>query len=262
MRAILAYHSIDRSGSVISIDPPSFRSHLRALSEGRVRVVALSEIVDVPAEEHAVTLTFDDGFANFETEALPELREHGFPATLFAVSGHAGRTNRWGGVIEDGIPDLPLLNWDGLARVAEEGVEIGAHTVTHPWMPALQPEQVREELERSAEALRRETGQAVRSFAYPYGGISEAVVDHTRDCFDRACTTELRVLGNREDPCLLPRLDAYYFREADAFDGWGGAAFRLRLRMRAEGRRLRSLLLPHGGRTRHRAAAAVAGGRS
>lgn len=246
MRAILTYHSIDPSGSVISMDADRLRAHLRWLASSPVEVVPLAEIADLPGDADAVALTFDDGFVNFETEALPELERWGLPATLFVVSGHVGRTNRWGGRAEDGIPELPLLDWNGVGRVAERGVEIGAHTVTHAWLPGLDAGHLAEELRGSAETLAREIGRPVTSFAYPYGATSDEAVAGSRTLFARACTAELRPLREREDPHLLPRLDAYYFRAPGALENWGGRAFRWRLRVRASGRRLRSLVSPRG----------------
>ena len=96
MRAILTYHSIDDSGSPISVAPEEFRAHVRWLSSGLVRVVPLAELVTLPPEEEAVAITFDDAFQNFASVAAPLLYEHGLPATLFVVSGRVGRDNAWG----------------------------------------------------------------------------------------------------------------------------------------------------------------------
>ena len=72
MRAVLTYHSLDDSGSVISISPAQFRRHLEWLARSRVRVCTLEQLVQESSSStrstsdgHAVALTFDDGFANF-----------------------------------------------------------------------------------------------------------------------------------------------------------------------------------------------------
>ena len=85
MRAILTYHSIDSSGSPISISEESFRGHIRFFGSGRVRVVPLAELAALPDETDAVTLTFDDGFLNFTSAVLPSLAHLGFPATVFVA---------------------------------------------------------------------------------------------------------------------------------------------------------------------------------
>ena len=132
MRGILMYHSIDPTGSPISMAPEVFQRQLDWLAEERVRVVGLAELLELPDDAEAVALTFDDAFANFESEAWPRLAERELPATLFVVSGEVGRTNRWGGTGRAAIPELPLMDWAGLERVARAGVSIGTHSRTHP----------------------------------------------------------------------------------------------------------------------------------
>ena len=67
---ILTYHSIDDSGSVISVSPAQFRRHMQILTEKRIRVVPLR---DVQATPGAVALTFDDGYRNLVEHAAPVL---------------------------------------------------------------------------------------------------------------------------------------------------------------------------------------------
>ena len=121
MRAILTYHSIDNSGSPVSVTPAAFRQHIEWLASGSTRVLSLGDIVHGSQSDDAVALTFDDGFENFSTEAWPLLRAHRFPATLFVVTGQVGRTNAWQGREEPGIPTLPLLGWAALERLAGDG---------------------------------------------------------------------------------------------------------------------------------------------
>ena len=76
MRAILTYHSVDETGSVISIDERAFRRHVAWLAAGQVRVVPLDEIASVPDDQDVVAITFDDGLASFGQIAAPLLLEH------------------------------------------------------------------------------------------------------------------------------------------------------------------------------------------
>ncbi len=135
MRAILTYHSIDESGSPISISRQDFRRHIEWCASGAVQVQPLDVLAaerTTPSLSNQVALTFDDGFANFATEALPLLQEFGLPSTLFVVSSHVGRTNRWADASNASVPELPLMPWDDIARVADAGVQLGSHTRTHP----------------------------------------------------------------------------------------------------------------------------------
>jgi len=242
VRAILTYHSVDSSGSPISIDEAAFRAHVRWLVSGTVRVVPLAQITSPEAGNEAVALTFDDGFANFADAAWPLLRERGLPATLFVVSGHVGGTNAWGGRDAAGIPTLPLMDWDGIARAVAEGVTVGAHTRTHPDLRAVSDAALEDELGGAAEAIAEHTGVRPDAVAYPYGGVSDAVGGAAARHFRQGCTTELRLLTDMEPPLLLPRLDAYYLRDPGRLEAWGTPAFRRRLRVRAGLRRVRAAI--------------------
>lgn len=243
MRAILTYHSIDPSGSVVSIDAATFRRQVEFLHD-RVRVLPLDALLETETDADAVSITFDDGFENFAAEAWPVLRDHGMPVTLFVVTARAGGSNDWD-VDSSLSPRLPLLDWDALARLAEEGVTLGSHSHTHPRLSSLGDAQLKEELETSARTLEARTGRRPDDFAYPYGELNESVAAAVARSYLRACTTELRALGVPERPHLLPRLDMYYFRKPGTLEEWGRPSFQRRLRLRGWARSLRRRL-PQG----------------
>lgn len=206
---ILTYHSIDGSGSVISVSPEQFRRHMRILAEKRIRVVALSALRETPG---AVALTFDDGYRNFLDNAAPVLAEHGFPATVFVVSGHCGRDNGWPSQPAF-VPRLPLMSWAELARIAAQGISIGAHSVTHPFLTQLPIEQVRAELRECRHAIETRLGVTADTLVYPYGDSDAHVRQAASEEFRLACGTRLDFLSPAADPFDLPRIDAYYVRD-------------------------------------------------
>ena len=238
------YHSIDDSGSPISVGRDSFRAHVTWLASGRVKVVPLEEILAGEPSTDAVALTFDDGFANFATEAAPLLLERRLPVTLFVVADQAGKTNAWGGYEPAGIPVLPLLGWTELGRLAEAGVTLGGHTRTHPPLIGLSPEALREEIAGSAERIETECGVRPGTFAYPYGAYDQAAVAAVADVYRLGCTTELKLLGKAESSHLLPRLDMYYFQRHGRLEAWGNRSFQWRLAVRRRARAIRQALRP------------------
>jgi len=242
MRAILTYHSVDPSGSAISIGEAQLAAHVQWLASGAVRVVPLEAITTDTVSGDAVALTFDDGFANFGDLAWPLLRAHGLPATVFVVSGRVGASNAWDGAPAHDIPTLPLMGWDVLARVAAEGATLGAHTVTHPDLRTVAAAQLSDEMESSARVIGERTGARPRTFAYPYGAAGAREARAARTTYRLAVTTELRWLGGGEDPMLVPRLDAYYFRDAGRLEAWGTPGFRRRIKLRGLLRRGRAAL--------------------
>lgn len=242
MRAVLTYHSVDRTGSPVSLDPGTFRRHVEWLSEGPIRVTDVDTLLQMPDDADAVALTFDDGFRNFATEAWPLLREHGLPVTLFVVPERVGGDNRWRDRGDEGIPELELLDWSDLRRLAEEGVRLASHGMSHAPLVGLPAEPVRRELVDSRDLIHERTGVLPRGFAYPYG-VSDAFVRRVAAaCYDWACTTELTPLGPGDRRFALPRLDAFYFRDVDRLEAWGSRRFRWRLRLLRAARRARSAM--------------------
>jgi peptidoglycan/xylan/chitin deacetylase (PgdA/CDA1 family) len=247
MRAILTYHSLDASGSVISVDPAIFTSQIEWLARSSVRVVTLPELVTNSAPEHAVALTFDDGFRNFADVAAPVLRHHGFPATVFVVSDRVGATNRWSSASDRGIPELPLLNWQSLHDLAAAGFTLGAHTRSHPRLNRIDPSRLADEIVGSAEVIRANIGYATTEFAYPYGATSERAAAVAKSAFRFACTTEHPHEPPTDDPHLLPRVDMYYFRRETSLDAWIAPGFPYRLGLRSFARRVRGGVLSLAG---------------
>lgn len=246
MRAIITYHSIDPSGSVISIDEQSFRAHVRWLASGAVRVVPLAELLKQPAADDTdmLAITFDDGAANVSRIAAPILRDHGLSATVFVVSAQVGRSNNWGGVYQEGIPRLELSGWEELARLQEYGLSLGSHTCSHRRLGALTTSQIDDELAAASERITAETGQWPLSFAYPFGDVNDRVEAVVSRYHSLACTTDLRTVSAADDPMRLPRLDAFYLRAPGRLESWGSMRLRAHLQLRAGARRLRRTLAP------------------
>jgi peptidoglycan/xylan/chitin deacetylase (PgdA/CDA1 family) len=261
MRAILTYHSIDASGSVISVSPELFRRQIEWLARSGIRVVRLEALVASVRPSHAerfqsdasdrpgdpdpepgrageVAVTFDDAFANFASDAWPVLEAHGVPVTVFVPAAHVGGVNGWE-TGSGGAPVLPLMDWTTLSELAARGVTIGSHGLQHPDLRGMTDAGLEEEVAGSAEWIRRETGREVHTFAYPYGACDDRVVRTVRTRYKAAVTTEFRTLHNGEDPCRLPRLDMYYFREPGRLESWGTGAFRRYITVRRRLRRVR-----------------------
>ena len=226
MRAILTYHSIDRTGSVISVTPEDFATHVAWAASGAVQVTSVEELLTLPEDTNAVAITFDDALASVATEAAPRLADHGLAATVFVVSQHAGRDNRWGGKASDLVPTAPILDWDALGTLAESGWTIGSHTEHHPRLSTCAEAELEDELAGSAATIAERMGTRPRTFAYPYGDTSPRVRAAVARHYSVACSTSYRPVTSTTDPLDVPRLDAWYFRGREPFRGWGTPRFR------------------------------------
>jgi peptidoglycan/xylan/chitin deacetylase (PgdA/CDA1 family) len=211
--AILTYHSLDMSGSAISLTPALFRSQMEVLARSGTSVVPLSNIQQHPG---SVALTFDDGYLNFFEHALPVLAEYRFPATVFVVTGYCGLHNGWRS--RQRCPArLELMGWRELREAVRLGVALGAHTVSHPDLPALPEDEVDRELRDCRASLEDQTSQGVETFAYPYGAWSPAIRLAVSRHFRLGCGTALGFVDSRSDPFLLPRVDVMYRRDPQWF---------------------------------------------
>jgi peptidoglycan/xylan/chitin deacetylase (PgdA/CDA1 family) len=208
LSAILTYHSLDESGSVISTPPELFRRQMEFLAGSGIPVVPLDEVVARPG---SVAITFDDGFCNLLDHALPSLERRRLPATVFVVSDYCGGRNNWPSQPPGSVPDLPLMNWEQL-RQLPPGISLGAHSRTHPHLNRLPAAESGRELRECQSAMEQRLGKPVRWLAYPYGSSTPPVRSLAGRLFDLAVGTSLRFLPLRPDRLDLPRIDTYYLR--------------------------------------------------
>ena len=184
---ILMYHSISDNLFAksqpyyqINTSPGVFARQMRWLRNNGYRSMNLGEML---AAMHAgqdlsktVVITFDDGYRDFYTDGLAAMKQCGLSATIFLAT--------------DRIQDTPVrlegadyLTWSEVRELHAEGIEFGSHTVTHPDLRSLGPEQIDYELGYSKETIEQKLGAPVPSFAYPFA-FPEEDRDFTRYLFD------------------------------------------------------------------------------
>lgn len=214
-RAILMYHSLDDSGSVLSISPTVFGRQVRSLFERGISNVTPQQLLrgeGFEAGQPAVSLTFDDGFANFYTHAFPALSDFRQKATVFLVAGRGGGVSDWPGQPEE-FRSRDLLSWSKIAELQRAGIQIGAHSMTHPTLTRLPFEEAKREILDSKKALEDRIGAPVGAFAYPYGAENEALRRLVAEHFEVGCSTRLGYLGRKPRAASLERIDVCYLRD-------------------------------------------------
>lgn len=209
-RAILTYHSIDGSGSIVSTPAETLELHLTSLGSQGAEVVSPGEIAKTKSAS-AVALTFDDGFANFYTRAFPLLAANGLSATVLIVAGKCGQSGDWARQPSE-LKDRELLTWSKIRELQGAGIEFGAHSMTHPSLPDLAIDKAASEIVDSKRALEDRTGAAVECFAYPYGDYTRPIADIVAENFQIGLSTDMGFVtaGSRTE--ALERIDAYYLR--------------------------------------------------
>lgn len=160
-------------------------------------------------------MTFDDGFADFHTDALPVLERHGFAATLYIATGLVGATNHW--LYEQS--QRPILNWDQIVEISASGIECGAHTHGHPQLDTLPIVSARKEIFQSKEILEQRLSQPVATFAYPHGYYSSRVRRLVQEAgFSSACAVKHAMSAPNDDIFALARV---IIRSGDNADDYG-----------------------------------------
>lgn len=211
---ILMYHNVacaPRDLSVyrsLYVSPASFARQmwlLRGLGYTGLSMSAAMPYLLGERQGRVAVITLDDGYADNLEAALPVLCHYGFSATVYVVSGSIGRYNTWDAE-RLGIRKR-LMTTDELRRWQEGGMEIGAHTITHPRLTQCPDHQLRNEIYASKADLEDRVGVEINQFCYPYGDVDDRVADMTRSAGYAAATTTRRgraVPGT--DPWRLPRV--------------------------------------------------------
>lgn len=240
---ILTYHSLDDSGSVVSISARVFRQQMEMLRAQGVQALTLAAAIrhlhaygEFP--ERSVVITFDDGYLNVFSEAYPVLQEYSFHATIFLITGYCGAYNDWPGH-QSPVGRLPLMDWSQVKEMSADGFEFGAHTRSHPDLSGIPLERAEEEILTSQKQIEDKLGCEVNSFAYPYGYLNSAVKKIVQKNFACACSVKL---GQASWPCdlfELPRVDMYYVKSGILFQHLFSSRLRAYLRVRQKIRDLR-----------------------
>ncbi len=231
---ILMYHGVadePEDPNHLCVAPSRFAEQMTWLKRRGLRGVGIGALVDAMRAGRPrglVGLTFDDGYVNVLEAALPELRRHGFTATMFIIAGRLGGSNEW----DDG-PRWPLMSASQIGELAAAGMEIGSHSATHARLASIDAGRLEAEVRDSKASLAELVGVPIRGFAYPYGSMNAAARHAVRDAgYDYACAvqTPVRELGIM----ALPRV---YVGQSD--DARRMAAKRLLFRgyIAAKGRR-------------------------
>ena len=186
-------------------------AYLRRLNYNVISLQAAYEglFLDAPIPPRAVVLTFDDGYRNFYDYALPAMERHGFPSTVFMITGLVGGRADW--LARDGREAAPMMDAAMLRELPARGVTVGSHTVSHSRLAQLEPAQAMREIRDSKSALEDLLGREVAHFCYPYGNYNPAARDAVAESGYLTGLTCTRGDANyAENPFEIPRKGISY----------------------------------------------------
>ncbi|HEY6378948.1 MAG TPA: polysaccharide deacetylase family protein [Candidatus Dormibacteraeota bacterium] len=202
---VLVYHyvRVDRNacdglGMSLSVTPTVLNQQLTLLQVAGYHVISLDALMaavlhGAPLPTHPVVLTFDDGYADFATAAVPILLAHNMTATDFVVPGFLGRSS--------------YMTTEQVLLAEDAGMSIGAHTMHHVALAHVAPAKAAVEITGSRTFLQQLLGEPVADFAYPYGDFNGTVEQLVAKAgFSDGFTT---ISGTHQSPQFryaLPRL--------------------------------------------------------
>lgn len=212
---VLAYHKVETRFELGGtwVTPGQFARQMEWLKANGYRTVGLSQAAGMMAGGKEVTgklvcLTFDDAYQGLFHYALPILREHGFTATVFALSSYVGRENVWD--VNWGGRRFRHLDWAEMREMRQAGIEIGSHGQSHRELTGLSDIELDREVTDSKKALEDGLGSEVTSFCYPFGRydrrVRGAVIRADYHC---ACSHSPRMPNSRIDVFALRRSGVY-----------------------------------------------------
>jgi len=209
---ILMYHAVAEHPPAatrrLSVTPRSLEQQLAFLVDHGFTGMTFSDLADAfetgkALPKRPVVLTFDDGYADFARDVSPILRRYGFPATIFITTGWISDV----GPHAAGTPLDQMLNWAQIQELAAAGIEIGAHSHSHPQLDQLADATLCRELGDSRALLEEGISAPVRALAYPYGYSSTRVRLAARAAGYRCAAAVRNVRATSSDDLfMLPRL--------------------------------------------------------
>ncbi|MGA0555848.1 polysaccharide deacetylase family protein [Larkinella sp. VNQ87] len=167
--AVLMFHKIDpeRQDS-LTVSVRQLEQQLAWLQTHRYQIVTLRDVMTAidqnrPLPPRSVLLTFDDGYVNNLTYALPVLQRFGRQAVVFVPTAFVGQCNQWDGCTE------PLMNPEQLRQLLPT-FELALHSHQHLNYKNRSADEIRTDLQQNLNAFDALNLPYVRAFAYPYGG--------------------------------------------------------------------------------------------
>ena len=231
---VLGYHRIDDSSEDLSVRRGHFRAHLDWIESQGLHVVSLDDR-DLLTRRGTprVALTFDDGYLSVAETAWPELKSRGWPATAYVVPAYLGGDVRfpWDGASDE--RSSRLMGKTVLRELADDGMVIGSHSVTHRYLPGLAHHEASTEIHQSKRMLEDLLGREVTSFSYPMGGWNHPLRNLVAGAGYRTAVTVLRGRNRagrdpfalrrpivESDPDDFARIIRGYFDFLRPFDWW------------------------------------------
>lgn len=166
MLNILLFHNITRnpSSDFYSVTGDFFKELLNQVKESSTGIKALRDFYDnaLRNQDKSIVLTFDDGALSDYEIIFPLLKEFNFCASFFITVNFVGKKG--------------FMQWDMIKELKDNNMEIGSHTISHPFLSKLSEERIWEELYASRCMLEDKLGVKIEILSLPYGDFNKRTI--------------------------------------------------------------------------------------
>ncbi len=169
---ILVYHRIGEDEyPENNIRQEQFASHIRELASGEYNVMSLASIADALKKgeklpPRTVAITFDGGHKSILDNAVPLLKRHELPFTVFVSTDYAGRHT------DD------YLDWDDIKDLKHDKLAtVGIHPAAYIRLYNEPEAEIVRQINKARSIYREQLGEEPTLFAYPFGEYSKAYRD-------------------------------------------------------------------------------------
>jgi peptidoglycan/xylan/chitin deacetylase (PgdA/CDA1 family) len=210
---ILMYHSIEAMPKStvmrsLHVSPKRFEIQMWFLNMLGYKGLSMRELMpylEGKKTGKVVGITFDDGYQNNLINAAPILKKYNFSATCYLVSKRIGASNTWD--LKKNITQRPLMTQAEIQEWLNLGLDIGAHTQTHPLLEEIGKHQSQEEIFNCKADLEQTFNVSIKDFCYPFGRFNETLVNMVKEAGYSTATTMSRGRSTLQSNKLtLPRI--------------------------------------------------------
>ena len=176
---ILTYHRIDYdSTDRLAVNPEDFARQMEFLKREGYKVISVNDVINnIQKGRHfetkTIAITFDDGYLDNYTYALPILQGHGLNATFFLATGFVDMNKTFS--LTTTLNRPKPMSWQDVQTMVRYGMSMGAHTVNHAKLTQIPIAEAVDEIRQSRTILQEQTGKPVDIFCYPGGYFDEHV---------------------------------------------------------------------------------------
>ena len=214
---VLLYHSVSKTDSKLAISPEIFEEQIKYLKDKGYKSIAPDNIKS-KLDKKNILITFDDGFRDNLTIALPVLIKYGFVATIFITTKYIGGRSEYAGREED--RNFQMLSIEEIKRLEKEGWTICNHLHSHRNLIELNDEEIEDEFKKSCNILENISSgkENMKIISYPRNKKDKRVEDVLKNAgVKMAFSGATGFVKESSDLMDLPRIEIYSHTNIDKF---------------------------------------------